>query len=127
MKALLWADAIGISGFCVIGSAKALALGAPPVPAVIMGVMTATFGGILRDMVTAEQSVFLSRDIYITAAFAGSLVYVILALLNIHSSLAVGAGVIVCLFLRSGALLFNWSLPVHKDRLKKAKNLPNKK
>jgi Glycine transporter len=48
---LLWLDAVGLSAYCVIGAAKGLALGVPAPIAVVTGVMTATFGGILRDIV----------------------------------------------------------------------------
>ena len=71
-RLLLWLDAIGLASYCVMGAAKGLAAGAPPLAAIVTGMMTATFGGILRDVVSGEPSVILRREIYVTAALAGS-------------------------------------------------------
>jgi hypothetical protein len=67
-QALLWADAVGLAVFCVGGAEIALSAGAPALVAVLMGVMTATFGGILRDVLCAEVPLILRREIYATAA-----------------------------------------------------------
>lgn len=107
---LLWPDALGLSAFAVLGADKALALGVNPVVAVLMGVLTATAGGIIRDITAGEPSVLLSREIYVTAALLGASVYVVAQPLvgaDIASLLgfAAGAG------LRIAAMLFGWSLP----------------
>jgi len=61
-KMLLWLDAIGLAAFAVMGADKGLVVtGSAPI-AVITGVLTATFGGILRDMVAGEPSVLLRPD-----------------------------------------------------------------
>ena len=73
---LLWLDAIGLALFAVTGAEKALLAGAGPVVVVTMGVMTATFGGILRDILGGETPVILSREIYVSAALLGALVFV---------------------------------------------------
>jgi uncharacterized membrane protein YeiH len=75
---LLWADALGLALFSVLGCAKALQSGAPAVVAVVMGVMSASFGGLLRDTLLGRDSVLLGRDIYVTAALAGAVSYVLL-------------------------------------------------
>ena len=67
-RALLWADAVGLAVFCVGGAEISLSAGAPALVAVLMGVMTATFGGILRDVLCAEVPLILRREIYATAA-----------------------------------------------------------
>ncbi|CCV05332.1 membrane hypothetical protein [Mesorhizobium metallidurans STM 2683] len=56
-KLLLWLDAVGLAAFSVMGAAKGLAITGSPVVAVVTGVLTATFGGILRDMLAGEPSV----------------------------------------------------------------------
>jgi uncharacterized membrane protein YeiH len=71
-KLLLWFDALGLGIFAVVGAEKALLMGAGPTVAIAMGVITATFGGILRDLLGAESPVVLSREIYVTAALAGA-------------------------------------------------------
>ena len=53
-KPLRWADAMGLAAYSVMGAAKTLALGHPPTVAVLMGVATATFGGIMRDVLCLD-------------------------------------------------------------------------
>jgi uncharacterized membrane protein YeiH len=67
-KVLLWLDAFGLALFAVTGAEKALLAGAGPVVATAMGVTTATFGGIVRDVLGGESPVILTREIYISAA-----------------------------------------------------------
>ena len=73
---LLWFDALGLGLFAVVGAEKALLMGTGPTVAVAMGVITATFGGVLRDLLGAESPVVLSREIYVTAALAGAASFV---------------------------------------------------
>ena len=61
---LLWFDALGLGIFAVVGAEKALLMGTGPTVAIAMGVITATCGGILRDLLGAESPVVLSREIY---------------------------------------------------------------
>jgi uncharacterized membrane protein YeiH len=113
---LLWLDAIGLAAYSVIGAAKGLALGVPPLIAVVTGVMTATFGGILRDIVAGEPSVLLRPEIYVTAALTGSAVYVVLANLDVPNALATLAAMAAAFAVRGGALAFGWTFPVYKAR-----------
>lgn len=115
-KALLWADAVGIAAFTIVGAAKALALDSGIVAAIVMGMMTGTFGGILRDVVAGEQSVVMRREIYLTAALFGAAVFVLLSTLMIDRAIAAGSGATAAFLLRAGALHFGWALPVYKSR-----------
>src|SRR6185437_11145024 len=67
-RILTWLDALGMAAYAVVGALKALSLGAPPLSAVVMGVLTSTFGGIIRDVLAEEPSVLLRRELYVTAA-----------------------------------------------------------
>uniref|UniRef100_UPI00286E8914 trimeric intracellular cation channel family protein n=1 Tax=Phenylobacterium sp. TaxID=1871053 RepID=UPI00286E8914 len=78
MRVLLWLDALGLSAYCVVGAAKAASLGAPPFSAVVMGTLTACFGGVIRDVLAHEPSILLRREVYVTAALVGAGVFVIL-------------------------------------------------
>ena len=69
--ALLWLDALGLAAYAIVGAAKAAAYGVPPVVCVLMGALTATFGGVLRDVLAGEPSVLLRREITITAGAGG--------------------------------------------------------
>jgi uncharacterized membrane protein YeiH len=115
-KALLWADAAGLALFCVTGAEKALDAGAPLPVAVIMGVMTATFGGIIRDVLCAEVPLVLRKEIYATAAAAGALVDVALALTGAGLIWAQVAGFLTAFGIRAVGIAFGVSLPVYKAR-----------
>lgn len=113
-RLLLWLDAVGLSFFCVVGADKALGEG--PFIAVVMGVVTATFGGIIRDVLGGESPVILRREIYVTAALAGAITYVGLRALDGAGLLPALAGFLVCLAIRGLALHFHWSLPAYRTR-----------
>jgi uncharacterized membrane protein YeiH len=113
---LLWADAIGLALFASIGAFSALRLGAEAWAAVLMGVVTATFGGILRDIICAEVPLILRREIYATAAFAGALVFVLIYQAGLGRDLALLAGSAVAFALRAAGIVFGWSLPTYRAR-----------
>lgn len=111
MNLLLWLDAIGMAAYCVVGAAKALSLGVHPISAAVMGVLTACFGGIIRDVLANEPSVLLRREIYVTAALLGAGVFVGLASLGVDRLAASGAGMVAAFALRACALRWGWFLP----------------
>ncbi|UEM19645.1 trimeric intracellular cation channel family protein [Skermanella mucosa] len=115
-KALLWADAAGLALFCVTGAEKALEAGAPLPVAVILGVMTATFGGIIRDVLCAEVPLILRKEIYATAAAAGALAYLLLILAGAGAVWSQGAGFVAAFGIRAVGIVFGVSLPVYRAR-----------
>jgi uncharacterized membrane protein YeiH len=115
-RVLLWCDALGLALFAAIGAERALLAGTGPVVAVAMGVITGTFGGIIRDMLGAESPVVLSREIYVTAALLGAIVFVALIGLGLAREIAVGVSFAAALALRGTALHWGWSLPRYKAR-----------
>ncbi len=66
--ALDWFDAVGVAAYAVYGAAKALGYGVPPVPAFVMGVVSACVGGIIRDVLAGEPSILMRPELYVTAA-----------------------------------------------------------
>jgi uncharacterized membrane protein YeiH len=110
-RLLLWADAVGLSVFCVAGAAKAWALSGSATIAVAMGVVTAVLGGIIRDVVCNEIPLVLRQDIYATAAFAGASAYVGLVALGMGSALSIWTGAAICFGVRASAIVWGWSLP----------------
>jgi uncharacterized membrane protein YeiH len=114
-RALIWLDALGLSAYCVVGSAKALAAGVSPLPAIVMGVLTATIGGVIRDIIAQHPSVLLRREIYVTAALGGSTIFVLLQLAGLELLPAGIAGFVVAMGLRSAAIVLNLSLPGFKS------------
>jgi uncharacterized membrane protein YeiH len=113
-RLLLWADAIGLSIFCVAGAAKSYALTGSPEVSVVMGVVTAVLGGIIRDVVCNEIPLILRQDIYATAAFIGALTYVTSQTMGLEPELGLWIGAGTCFLIRACALLWGWSLPSRK-------------
>lgn len=124
-KLLLWLDAIGLAAYCVFGAWKGLEVTGSPVVAVVMGVLTASFGGILRDQLAGEPSVLLRPEIYITAALAGAAIYTGLGLAGLPLMLAALPAALAAFAIRAGALKFGWSFPPYKGRPgRKPGNIP---
>ena len=113
---LLWLDAAGLALFCVVGADRALAAGAGSLIAVAMGVMNATFGGVIRDILGGESPLILRKEIYVTAALAGACAYVGLVGLGTPDAIATAIGFALCFGIRALALHYGWSLPVYRAR-----------
>ena len=115
-RLLLWFDAVGLVLFAITGAEKAMLSGADPVVAVAMGVITATFGGIIRDVIGGESTIVLSREIYVTAALLGALTFVALSLAGLPREIALGVDFAAGFTLRGLALHNGWSLPRYRPR-----------
>ncbi|MBU8536292.1 trimeric intracellular cation channel family protein [Falsiroseomonas tokyonensis] len=115
-KALLWADALGLALFAVLGAEIALIAGAEPWAAVLLGTVTATVGGIIRDVVCMELPLILRKEIYITAAAAAAAAYVALRLAPLPRDLSLMAGIALGFGIRAAAIWRGWSLPAFKPR-----------
>lgn len=110
-SALDWFDAAGLAAYAVLGAAKALNLGVAPTVAVVMGVLTASFGGILRDLFAGQPSALLRREIYISAAVLAALIFVTATSMGAASGVAAVIAFVAGLALRGGAIAFHWTLP----------------
>jgi len=111
LTALEWADALGLSLFCVMGTAKTYALTNNVTISVTMGVVTASAGGMMRDVVCNEIPLILKKEIYATAALLGGVVYCAAVSFDIPQTWALLAGGVAAFILRGCALKFGWSLP----------------
>ncbi len=107
-------DAIGLGLFCLVGIDKALSLGYPWWIGIVMGTITGSFGGLMRDIFIQELPLVFRKDIYALACVFGGVVYTLL----LHSGtppqiaqIACAVSVIVC---RIVAVRFNLSLPALK-------------
>lgn len=115
-KLLLWLDAIGLAVFAVMGAAKGMAITGSPAVSIVMGMLTACFGGILRDLLAGEPSVLLRPEVYVTAAIVGAGVYTACDLILLPPQISYPAGFLAALAIRGGALKFGWSFPPYKSR-----------
>lgn len=116
-KLLIWLDSVALAIAAAAGVGVALAGGFGPVVVVIMGVVTSTFGGLMRDVVGNELPLVLKQgELYLTAAFGGALAMVGLIELGIAQANAVLIGAVIVWILRAGSLVWCWKLPVYKSR-----------
>ena len=81
-----------------------------------MGVLTATFGGIARDIIAGEPSIIMRREIYVTAALAGAVVYVCALLAGLPVVGAAAVAFMIAFCVRGGALRYGWTVPAYKSR-----------
>ncbi|WP_323717180.1 trimeric intracellular cation channel family protein [Paracoccus aminovorans] len=116
-RAILWLDALALAVAVPAGVGVALAAGTGPVVTVMMGMMTGTFGGLMRDVVGNEVPLVLKQgELYITATFGGAVAALVLLSLGLsHSAALLGCGAMV-LALRAGSMVLGWRLPVYKGR-----------
>lgn len=105
------ADAAGLALFCVIGTLIARDAGAHWLVALVLGAITASFGGIIRDVLVHEPSLILQTEIYITAAALGAGVTLLVLSLDGGQALAMICGIAAAFALRLGAIRFGWTLP----------------
>jgi uncharacterized membrane protein YeiH len=121
-RLLLWLDAIGMAAYCVMGAMIGLEAGISPYASIVMGIMTATFGGILRDLLSGEQSVLLRNEIYISASLLGAISYIALTVGNIDKFIAISLSVSLAFLLRAAALQLGWTMPRYKPKQGRKKN-----
>jgi len=111
-RLLIWADSAGLALFAVAGTLKALDVGVSSLSAIALGAMTASFGGILRDILAGDRPMVLwSRDFYVTAAAAGAAMTALLSSLVIEPVIVMLVGLVTTFGLRAGSILFGWSFP----------------
>ena len=109
-------DTISISLYTVIGLEKTLAHCFPEWCAVVMGVITAVFGGVLRDVLINEVPLIFRKEIYATACLAGALLYVSLAAFGVSHEVCGVVCMVVIFILRALAIRFSWNVPVLRGR-----------
>lgn len=115
-RVLLWLDAVGLAMVTVAGTAKGIDAGAGPVNAIVMGVITAALGGVIRDTLGHEPSIILRKEIYVTASLAGALMYVAAIGLGADRVTSAALGFVTALGVRGFAMMFGWSLPTYRSR-----------
>jgi uncharacterized membrane protein YeiH len=110
-KFFLVADAAGLATFAIAGTLVSLMVGASPLVASFMGVMTGTMGGIFRDVLCGEPPVVFHSPLYATVSWGGSLIFIALIHLNMDITLAAiiaGVGIFISRLL---AIRYDISLP----------------
>ena len=113
-RALEWLDAAGLAAFSVYGAGKALQAGFSPVPAIAAGVITASVGGVIRDIVAGVPSVFMRKEIYVTASLTSAFLFVFLSSIGMPAPWPSAAGFLVGFALRGAAIRWQLKLPSHR-------------
>lgn len=113
-RALDWFDAVGIAIYAVFGTWKSLTLGVPLLPAMMMGVMTACVGGIIRDVLAGEPSILLRPEIYVTAAALASGLFGLFIYLSMPVLAAAGMSALAGFALRAMAIWKGWAIPAYR-------------
>ena len=110
---LEWADAAGLAAYSVLGTAKALGYGVPPIPAMLMGVITGCVGGIVRDMLAGRPSILMRPELYVTAAALASALCVGGALAGLADWLVWTIAAVIGFALRGAAIHWGLGIPAY--------------
>lgn len=113
-RALDWFDAVGLAVYAVFGTAKALQLEIDLLPAVMMGVVTACVGGIIRDVLAGVPSILLRPEIYVTAAALAAGLFAMLVWSGLPPSAAAIAGSLAGFALRALAISRGLAIPSYQ-------------
>jgi uncharacterized membrane protein YeiH len=113
-RALIWADAVGIAVYATYGAAKGLAYGVAPVPAIVMGALTASLGGIARDVLAGQPSILLRQEYYVSAACLSAAVMVALRTGGVPEFTAAALAACIGFAFRTAAIVRGWSVPIYR-------------
>ncbi|NQY29300.1 MAG: trimeric intracellular cation channel family protein [Flavobacteriaceae bacterium] len=109
-KSMFFFDTIGIGLFTILGLQKTLSVGLEPPIAILMGIVSAVFGGIIRDVLTNEVPLIFRKEIYASACLAGGLVFLALEQISGISTLNMLISMLTVVVIRYLSVRNNWSL-----------------
>lgn len=110
-----YADGVGLTAYAVLGAAKALSYGVPPIPAALMGVVTGCAGGIIRDVIAGRPSILMRPELYVTAAALSAGICVAGALTDLPRAPVWIVAVLAGFALRAAAIAWQLSLPAYRE------------
>jgi len=111
-KLLIYADAVGLAVFTVIGFQKGFHVTHSYSIAIVMGVTTGVVGGIIRDILSGEIPLILRQEIYASASLCGAVLFAVMSLFSLANSLTVPVSILTVLAIRLAAIHWNLSLPL---------------
>jgi uncharacterized membrane protein YeiH len=114
-----WFDAIGLAAYSVFGAAKAMQLGIDPLPAAIMGIITASVGGVIRDLISGEPSIIVRPELYVTAGALSAFAFVLLVQTGMAGFIAALIAFVAGFALRALAIVKGLSLPTYRGTAEK--------
>lgn len=110
-KSLFLFDTIGIGLYTMVGIEKGLQADLLPIMCIALGTITASFGGVLRDILCNEIPVIFRKEVYATACLLGGASYFLLLQFPIPEAYAYIAGIVIVIGLRLIAVKFGIALP----------------
>lgn len=113
-KLMFWTDAIGLGAFCSIGAQNGIRKGFHPIICILCGMITATFGGVIRDVLTKRPPRILhsNSEIYATTALSGATVYLGVRALGGTPLFRIAGGIFTAVAMRYAAVEYNIRLPL---------------
>ena len=116
-KTMFLFDTVGLSVFTLLGLEKGLSFNLNPFIALIMGMISAVFGGVLRDVLTNKIPLIFEKEIYASACLAGGMTYLLLNYFNVAQNIIFIISASVIVIIRVIAVKFHLQLPKIKDDL----------
>ena len=110
-KSLFLFDTIGLGVFTIIGTEIGIQNGFHPIISVSLGMLTATFGGVIRDTLSNEIPLIFHKEIYATACIIGSVTYLLLNELNIDQNIIHISTTVMVIVVRLIVVKFKLKLP----------------
>ncbi len=110
-RTLFLFDTIGIAVFTILGLQRALTAGIDPVISVMMGMVSAVFGGVIRDIICNEIPLIFRKEIYAIVCIAGGLLYISLQMVGVDQLVNIVVTSLFIILLRILAVVFHWKLP----------------
>lgn len=107
-------DAIGLGLFTIVGVSKSLALGYPPWVCIIMGGITGSIGGVIRDVLLNEVPLLFRKDIYALACITGGIVFILSRYMQFNGNLPEILGAVTVILIRVIAVRYHIQLPILK-------------
>lgn len=104
-------DAVGLSMFTVAGTQKSLFLGQNYEVAIILGVLSAIGGGIIRETLLGKIPMVLRKEVYGSAALIGSIIVALFHYFKLDITIGAWLGISICFFVRYFSLKRKWNLP----------------
>ncbi len=110
-KTMFLFDTIGISVFTLLGLQKGLAFNLHPFLALVMGMVSAVFGGVIRDVLTKKVPLIFKKEIYASACLSGGITYLLLENIEINDNLQFVISAVVIIIIRTISVIKKYELP----------------
>lgn len=110
-KSLFLFDTIGLGLYTMVGLTKGIESGLSPLMCVTLGTITASFGGVIRDILCNEIPVIFRKEIYATCAILGGFFYYFLTWLSVLNTYAYSIAIVSIIVFRVCAVKWHWTLP----------------